>query len=242
MYKTVDEALDFVNALAETAIPDGVEAVLCAPFTALPALVPAAEKCGIGIGAQNVHWEKEGAFTGEVSVPMLAALGVKYVIIGHSERRAYFAETDGTVNLKVKAALSGGLIPIVCVGETLKEREGDRTQETVGRQVRQAFAGLSPAEMETVIIAYEPVWAIGTGKAATAEDAEEVIRFIRGTVAELFGGETAEKVRIQYGGSVKPENVGTFLSQPDIDGALVGGASLEPHSFLKLVNAAKTGG
>jgi triosephosphate isomerase len=241
MYKTAEEAASFVAALREEHLPDGVEAVLCAPFTALPALVEAAKGTRVGVGAQNVHWEKEGAFTGEVSVPMLKAAGVRYVIIGHSERRAWFAETDETVNKKVKAAHAGELIPIVCVGETLEERESGKTKETVQRQVKLAFDGISSEEMKRTIIAYEPVWAIGTGRAATAEDAEEVISFIRKTVADLFDDVVANEVRIQYGGSVKPDNIRSFLDMPNIDGALVGGASLDPASFIRLVRAAREG-
>jgi triosephosphate isomerase len=241
MYKTVAEAVEFVTAIKETSLPEDVEAVICAPFLTLPALARQVEGSRVGIGAQNVHWEKEGAFTGEISVPMLQAVGVKYVIIGHSERRTYFAETDEAVNQKVKAALAGGLIPIVCVGEVLEERESGKTKEVVQAQVKRGLDGLSSAEMQKVIIAYEPVWAIGTGIASTADDAEEVIRFIRKTVADLYDQHVANGVRIQYGGSVKPENITTYLSQPNIDGALVGGASLNPQSFIELIQAASAG-
>lgn len=238
MHKTVEEAVDFVETIQRSELPGEVETVLCAPFLALPALAEKAKGSKIGIGAQNVHWEEQGAYTGEVSVPMLKAAGVQYVIIGHSERRTYFAETDETVNRKVKAAIAGGLTPIVCVGEVLEERESGQTKQVVQEQVKKGLNGLSSEEMKKVIIAYEPVWAIGTGKASTAEDAEEVISFIRKTVADLFDQQVANEVRIQYGGSVKPENIGTYIAQPNIDGALVGGASLEPASFLKLVEAA----
>ncbi|MBA4496188.1 triose-phosphate isomerase [Paenactinomyces guangxiensis] len=241
MHKTVDEAIRFVAALRETELPGNVETVICAPFLALPALVGEVQGTRIGVGAQNVHEKNEGAYTGEISVPMLRAAGVKYVIIGHSERRTYFAETDETVNQKVKAALGGGLVPIVCVGEVLEERESGKTKEVVQHQVKQGLNGLSPEAVAGVIIAYEPVWAIGTGKASTAEDAEEVISFIRKTVADLFGQQAAGQVRIQYGGSVKPENISTYIAQPNIDGALVGGASLQPESFSKLVQAAAAG-
>lgn len=238
MHKTIEEAIEFVEALQKAELPDHVETVLCAPFMALPALAQKVRGSKIGVGAQNVHWEKQGAYTGEVSVPMLKAAGVQYVIIGHSERRSYFAETDETVNLKVRAALTGGLTPIVCVGEVLEERESGKTKQVVQEQVKKGLNGLSSEEMKRVIIAYEPVWAIGTGKASTAEDAEEVIRFIRKTVADLFDQQVANEVRIQYGGSVKPENIGSYIAQPNIDGALVGGASLDPDSFRKLVLAA----
>jgi triosephosphate isomerase len=238
MHKTIEEAIEFVEALQREELPDHVETVLCAPFMALPALAQKVRGNKIGVGAQNVHWEKQGAYTGEVSVPMLKAAGVQYVIIGHSERRTYFAETDETVNLKVRAALTGGLTPIVCVGEVLEERESGKTKQVVQEQVKKGLNGLSSEEMKKVIIAYEPVWAIGTGKASTAEDAEEVISFIRKTVADLFDQQVANEVRIQYGGSVKPENIGSYIAQPNIDGALVGGASLDPDSFRKLVLAA----
>ncbi|WP_124728346.1 triose-phosphate isomerase [Staphylospora marina] len=241
MYKTPEEAEAFAAALHDTRLPDGVEAVICAPFVALPALRKALEGTGVGLGAQNVHWEREGAFTGEISVPMLRAIGVKYAIIGHSERRAYFAETDETVHRKLKAALAGGLVPIVCVGETLEEREQGRTKEVVRQQVEKALQGISAEDAARVIIAYEPVWAIGTGRAATAQDAEEVIAFIRDTVASLTDASTAAAVRIQYGGSVKPDNIRELLDMPNIDGALVGGASLDPASFIKLVQAAEAG-
>jgi len=241
MHKTVEEAVAFVETVKAASLAEDVEAVICAPFLALPALVGETSGTRIGIGAQNVHFEEKGAFTGEISVPMLQAVGVKYVIIGHSERRQYFNETDETVNRKVKAAHAGGLIPIVCVGESLEERENGRTQEVVGVQVKRGLEGLSSEEMKRTIIAYEPVWAIGTGKASTAEDAEETISFIRQTVADLFGDQVANEVRIQYGGSVKPENIRSFMEQPNIDGALVGGASLEADSFLQLVQAASAG-
>ncbi|AUS10049.1 triose-phosphate isomerase [Laceyella sacchari] len=241
MHKTAAEALSFVDEVKRTTLPADVEAVLCAPYLALPALAEATQGTDIGIGAQNVHWEEQGAYTGEVSVPMLKAAGVQYVIIGHSERRAYFAETDETVNKKTRAALDGGLTPIVCVGETLAEREADKTKEVVQTQVKAACAGLSSAEMKRTIIAYEPVWAIGTGKASTAADAEEVCAFIRKTVADLYDQQVANEVRIQYGGSVKPENIRSFMAEPNIDGALVGGAALKADSFIQLVQAASAG-
>ncbi len=242
MYKTIGEASSFFSSFLSEPIPNDVEVVLCAPYLCLPTLTKLAESTSVGIGAQNVHWKKEGAYTGEVSIPMLQEIGVKYVIIGHSERRAYFAETDQTVNEKVKAAVQAGLIPIVCVGETWEEREREETKQVVERQVHRAFAGLSPEQMNQCILAYEPVWAIGTGKASTVEDAGEVIAFIRQTIATIGGGQVAAAIRIQYGGSVKPENIATFLAHPDIDGALVGGASLKPDSFRALVAEASKRG
>ena len=241
MHKTIDEALRFVKELKETELPQDVETVLCAPFLALPALVEETKNSGIGIGAQNAHYEEQGAYTGEVSLPMLKATGVQYVILGHSERRAYYNETDEDVNKKTKAAHAHGLIPIVCVGEVLEERESGKTMEVVAAQVKAAVEGLSADEMKKTIIAYEPVWAIGTGKASTAEDAEEVCSFIRSTISDLYDSSVAEAVRIQYGGSVKPENVASFMKQKNIDGALVGGASLKPDSFASLVSQASEG-
>lgn len=241
MHKTSAEARAFFRALKAAKETKGVETVICAPFTALPALVEAAKDSGIGIGAQNMHWEEKGAFTGEISPVMLKDLGVQYVILGHSERRSYFAETDETVNKKVHAAFAHDLIPIVCVGETLEEREAGQTKQVVGQQVEKALAGLASEQVKRVIIAYEPVWAIGSGKASTADDAQEVIGFIRKMVANQYDQQVANEVRIQYGGSVKPDNIGAFLDQPDIDGALVGGASLEPESFDRLVSASVRG-
>ncbi|BCU83100.1 triosephosphate isomerase [Polycladomyces abyssicola] len=241
MHKTSAEALAFFRALKAAKETTDVETVICAPFTALPALVEAAKDSGIGIGAQNMHWEEKGAFTGEISPVMLKDLGVQYVILGHSERRSYFAETDETVNKKVHAAFAHDLIPIVCVGETLEEREAGQTKQVVGQQVEKALAGLSSEQVKRVIIAYEPVWAIGSGKASTADDAQEVIGFIRKMVANQYDQQVANEVRVQYGGSVKPDNIGAFLDQPDIDGALVGGASLEPESFDRLVTASVRG-
>ena len=189
----------------------------------------------IGLGAQNVFWEDSGAFTGEISAPLLKEIGVQYVIIGHSERRQYFGETDETVNKKIKAVLAHGLTPIVCVGEVLKERESDQTFDVIQRQCEGAFSGLTAGEMEKIIIAYEPVWAIGTGKTATPAQAQDVHKFIRGLLAELYDEDVAQTVRIQYGGSVKPENSAELMSQPDIDGALVGGASLKADSFIGII-------
>ena len=235
MYKTTAEAKTLVSALIE-ALKDEerVEVVVCPPFTALAAVGPLLAGTKIGLGAQDVHWEKEGAFTGAISAPMLVDLGCRYVIIGHSERREYFAETDETVNKKTKAALAHGLFPIVCVGESLAQREAGQTNAFVTGQVRAGLAGLGEKARE-IVIAYEPIWAIGTGRSATGKDAAEVIGLIRATLAEMYGRETAEAIRILYGGSVKPENIKEFMTAPGIDGALVGGASLKAESFVPIV-------
>ncbi|SDX88206.1 triose-phosphate isomerase [Paenibacillus sp. CF384] len=239
MFKTVSEATAFFADVKGKAEVDGVETVICAPFTTLPALVEAAKGTSIAIGAQNVHFEDNGAFTGEISGVMLKDLGVQYVIIGHSERRAYFAESDEIVNKKVHAAFKHGLTPIVCVGEKLEEREAEQTKSVCKVQTEAAFQGLSAAQAAEVVVAYEPIWAIGTGKSSTSADAEDVIAFIRDVIAGLYDAATADAVRIQYGGSVKPNNVSEYLGQSNIDGALVGGASLEPASFIALVEGAK---
>lgn len=239
MFKTVSEASAFFADVKGKAEVSGVESVICAPFTNLPALVEAAKGTSIAIGAQNMHFEDNGAFTGEISGPMLKELGVKYVILGHSERRAYFAETDEIVNKKVLAAFKHGLTPIVCVGEKLEEREAGQTKDVCKVQTEAALAGLSADQVAQTVIAYEPIWAIGTGKSSTAADAEDVIAYIRDVVKGQFGEAAANAVRIQYGGSVKPNNVAEYMGQPNIDGALVGGASLEPASYIALVEGAK---
>ncbi|MFT8363719.1 MAG: triose-phosphate isomerase [Sporolactobacillus sp.] len=240
MNKTVKEAHEFVEAVKDKVpAPEIVDSVIAAPFLALDRLVADAKGSDLKIAAENVHFENSGAYTGEVSPVMLEDLGVQYVVIGHSERRAMFAETDDTVNKKVHASFAHHLLPIVCVGETLDEREGDRWQAVVKNQVTKAFAGVPADQAVAVVVAYEPIWAIGTGKTASSEQANEVCAFIRQTLVALYDLATAEQVRIQYGGSVKPANIDELLAQSDIDGALVGGASLEPESFLALVNAAK---
>jgi len=239
MFKTVSEAVSFFADVKGKAEVDGVEAVICAPYTTLPALVEAAKGTTIAIGAQNIHFEDNGAYTGEISGVMLKDLGVSYVIIGHSERRAYFAETDEIVNKKVHASFKHGLTPIVCVGEKLEEREAGQTKDVCKVQTEGAFQGLSAAQAAEVVIAYEPIWAIGTGKSSTSEDAEDVIAYIRGVVEGLYDAATANAVRIQYGGSVKPNNVSEYLGKANIDGALVGGASLEAASYIQLVEGAK---
>lgn len=239
MFKTVSEAVAFAEAVKGKAEIDGVESVVCAPFTNLPALVEAFKGTSIAVGAQNLHWEDSGAFTGEISGVMLKELGVEYVIIGHSERRAYFGETDEIVNKKVQAAFKHGLTPIVCVGEKLEEREAGQTKDVCKTQTEAALQGLSAEQVKQVVIAYEPIWAIGTGKSSTSEDANEVIAYIRELVSGQFGAEAAAALRIQYGGSVKPNNIGEYMQMSDIDGALVGGASLEPASYIQLVEGAK---
>lgn len=240
MNKTLQEAVDFASVV-KTKIPsaESVESVICAPALFLDRLVQEVKGTDLGIGAQNMHFEESGAFTGEISPVALKDLGVQYVIIGHSERREMFNETDETVNKKVHAAFKHGLTPIMCVGETLEEREADQWKQVVQSQTTKGLAGLTDEQVAKVVIAYEPIWAIGTGKTASAEDANEVCAYIRKTVAEQFSKETADQIRIQYGGSVKPGNIKELMDQSDIDGALVGGASLDPNSFLQLLEAGK---
>ena len=239
MFKTAGEAVAFVEQVKGKAEIAGVESVICAPFTCLPALAEAVKGTTLKIGAQNMHWEDSGAYTGEVSGAMLKDLGVQYVIIGHSERRAYFAETDATVNKKVHSAFRHGLVPIVCVGESLEQREAGQTKDVCRLQTEAALDGLTAEQAARIVIAYEPIWAIGTGKTSTAEDANEVIGYIRERIAAKFGADAAARTRIQYGGSVKPNNIRDFMQQPEIDGALVGGASLEPESYIRLVEGAR---
>lgn len=235
MHKTIAEALEFVNQVKDRVNDDNVEAVICAPFTLLKDLKEATKGTNIKIGAQNMHFEEKGAFTGEISPLMLKELDMDYVVIGHSERRQYFNETNETVNKKVLKALEVGIGPILCVGETLEERESGNTKDVCKVQVEKALENVSKEDLAKVVIAYEPVWAIGTGKTATSEDANDVIAYIREVVANLYG-ELANEVRIQYGGSVKPSNVAEIMNQSDIDGALVGGASLEANDYVDLVN------
>ncbi|TCT18793.1 triosephosphate isomerase [Melghiribacillus thermohalophilus] len=238
MNKLLGEAEGFVDQVKDR-VPDAdqVESVICAPFPFLASMVKRAEGSPVKIGAQNMYVEEKGAFTGEVSPVMLKDLGVSYVILGHSERRELFHETDEMVNQKVKAAFTHDLIPIICVGETLEQRENHETMSHIESQVKKALEGLSEEQVKQIIIAYEPIWAIGTGKTASAEDANEVCAHIRKVVAETVSSDAAEAVRIQYGGSVKPANIDELLAQSDIDGALVGGASLEANSYLQLVEA-----
>ena len=235
MHKTIKEALEFVNEIKDKVNSDKVEAVICAPFTLLKDLKEATKGTNIKIGAQNMHFEEKGAFTGEVSPLMLKEIDMDYVVIGHSERRQYFNETDETVNKKVLKALEVGIDPILCVGETLEQREAGKTKDVCKVQVEKALENVLKDDLAKVVVAYEPIWAIGTGKTATAEDANDVISYIREVIKGLYG-ELANEVRIQYGGSVKPSNVAEIMGQSDIDGALVGGASLASNDYLDLVN------
>ena len=234
MFKTAAETRAFAKAF-KTLVgnPSDREVVLCAPFTALWALAEELKGSSIKAGAQNAHWEEKGAFTGEISVGMLKEIGIPYVVVGHSERRQYFAETDATVNKRTLAVLAGGLTPITCIGETLQEREANQTFKVLERQIRDGLKGL--ASPTSVVIAYEPVWAIGTGKTATPAQAQEAHAFIRKEFAKLYGDAAAQAVRILYGGSVKPDNMAILMNEKDIDGGLVGGASLEADSFSKIV-------
>ncbi len=236
MNKTPKEAAAAVKELAPLIADTKVEVVLCAPFVCLQAAVEAAIGTNIKIGAQNMHFEENGAYTGEVSPVMLKEIGVTCVIIGHSERREYFAETDETVNKKALSAFAHGLIPIICVGETLAQREEGITRTLVEGQIRAALKGFTKDQVQQAIIAYEPIWAIGTGKTASSADANEVIGYIRSTVTAEFGSEAGEAIRIQYGGSMKPDNASELMAMPEIDGGLVGGASLKPQDFAKLIN------
>jgi triosephosphate isomerase (TIM) len=241
MYNNAAESLALVNALKKelTGVnASAVEVVVCPPFTALYAVSTILQDSIIALGAQNVHWEKEGAFTGEIAAPMLKELSVRYAIVGHSERRQFFGETNEGVNKRAKAALAHGLRPIVCVGETLAEREAGRTEAVVRDHVTGGLAGFTKDAMLDTVIAYEPVWAIGTGKTATPAQAQEVHAFIRELLTAMFDTSVAGKVRIQYGGSVKAANAKELLGQPDIDGALVGGASLKAADFAAIVKAA----
>lgn len=239
MNKTAAEGKAFVEAFKPlVADVDSVEIVVCPVFTALNAVVEAAAGSNVKVGAQNIHWAENGAYTGEISAEMLKETGVDYVIIGHSERRQYFGETDETVNQRLKAALAAGLTPMVCIGELLEERESGKTEAVMDTQLKGGLAGLKNEEMEKIVIAYEPVWAIGTGKTATPEMAEETHAYIRKVLTDMFGAETAEKIRIQYGGSMKPANSAELIAQTDIDGGLVGGAALEPDTFSELIKNA----
>ncbi|HEX4784266.1 MAG TPA: triose-phosphate isomerase [Candidatus Sulfotelmatobacter sp.] len=236
MYKTPDQTRAFFrDFLPLVSGHDRDEIVVCPPYLDLPAALEAAQGSKVAIGAQNVHWKEEGAFTGETSAAQLLALNVTHVIIGHSERRQYFGETDDTVNLRLKTALEAGLTPICCVGEVLQEREAGLTDDVLRRQCVRAFHAISAKKAARLIVAYEPVWAIGTGKTATPELAAEAHAVIRREATEIFGDEFAAQLRILYGGSVKPENVSSLMSHEEIDGALVGGASLDPKSFAAIV-------
>jgi triosephosphate isomerase len=242
MFKTVSEAVVFVKELRSLVkdIAD-VEVVVGPPFTAVHAVAEAARNTNIGVAAQDLYWEREGAFTGEVSAAMIKEAGAEYVIIGHSERRRLFGETDAMVNRKVGAAVAAGLTPIVCVGETLEERERDETLAVLDRQLKDGLDGLSAEQLAEIVVAYEPVWAIGTGRNATAAQAGEAHAHIRKRLRQWFGADAAERCHVIYGGSVKPDNVGALAALPDIDGALVGGASLDVRAFVTIVSNFKNG-
>ena len=235
MHYTPEEAVKLVNELKPLVKDATCDVVVCPTFVCLDAVLKAVEGSNIKVAAQNMHFEEKGAFTGEIAPGMLEAMGVSYVVLGHSERREYFNETDEALNKKVKAAFAHNLTPILCCGETLEERENGTTNEVVGAQIKADLEGLAPELAEKVVIAYEPIWAIGTGKTATAEQANDVISYIREVVASVYG-DLANEVRIQYGGSVKPANVAEIMGQSDIDGALVGGASLKADDYVALVN------
>ena len=242
MNKTRPEAKALLEELKPmVADVKDVEIVACVPFTNLETALAATAGTNIKIGAENCHFEKSGAFTGEISADMLAEMGVEYVVLGHSERRQYFAETDETVNKRTKAALAAGLKPIVCVGELLWERECNITEEVIARQIKLDFFGISADDLKKCVIAYEPVWAIGTGKTATADQAEEVCAFIRATLAKLYGADVAETITVQYGGSMNAKNAAELLSKTNVDGGLIGGASLKAPDFAVIVNAASNG-
>jgi len=236
MHYTIDEAVKVAHELKGLVKDTKADVVICAPYLQLPALVKELEGTNVKVGAQNMHFEEKGAFTGEISPNMLTSLGVEYVIIGHSERRQYFNETDETVNLKLKAAFKHGLKPILCVGESLENRENGTTKTVIENQINKDFSEISAEDAMNTVIAYEPIWAIGTGKTATSEQANETIADIRNMILNLYGEKVAEAVRIQYGGSVKPSTIKEQMAMSDIDGALVGGASLLADDFSKIVN------
>jgi triosephosphate isomerase (TIM) len=240
MYKTVDEAVKYVKEFREL-VKDitGVEIVVAPVFTALYAAADAARNSNVAIAAQDVYWEREGAFTGEISAPMLREAGAEYAIIGHSERRTLFGETDATVNRKVHAAFAAGLGPIACIGETLDQRERNETFAVLDKQIKAGLDGLTTEQMAQLVIAYEPVWAIGTGRNATPAQAAEAHTHIRSRLRQWFGAEAADLCHVIYGGSVKPENIADLVSQDNVDGALVGGASLDPRSFLEIVSRSR---
>lgn len=237
MYKTRKEALEFAEEFKKLYHDTDIRAAVCAPFTQLETLVEAFSGTGIGVGAQNVHFEDEGAFTGEISAKMLSDIGVDYCIVGHSERRQYFGETDHTVNLKLKKLLADtDIIPILCVGENLDQRDKGIEKDIVKEQVEKDFEGISKEDAAKIVIAYEPIWAIGTGRTASPEQAEEMCAWIRNTIEILYDEDTCDAVIIQYGGSVKPENATEIMNMEEIDGALVGGASLIPSKFMDIIN------
>ncbi len=240
MYKTPQEAADTAKQLVEQVreVAD-VDIMIAPPFTALESVSRMIKNSPVALGAQNLYWEDEGAYTGEISAPMLKSAGCQYAIIGHSERRQYFGETDKTVNQKIQAAIQVGLKPVFCIGETEQEREAEQTLSVLDKQVRKGLERLVPEQLDTLIIAYEPVWAIGTGKTATEDQAQEVHQFIRSLIEKSFGNDLSKSIRILYGGSVKPDNILNLMAMPDIDGALVGGASLSADSFSRIIKFKK---
>ena len=240
MFKTVADTVKYVKELRGLVKDvDGVEIVLAPPFTALYAAAEALRNSNVGVAGQDLHWEREGAFTGEVSAPMVREAGAEYVIVGHSERRTLFGETDDAVNRKTNAAIAAGLIPIVCIGETLDQRDRSETLDVLDRQIKQGLDGLTGQQISGLVIAYEPVWAIGTGRNATPAQAQDAHAHIRTRLVQWFGAEAAELCHVIYGGSVKPENARDLVSQPDVDGALVGGASLDVRAFLEIVTRSR---
>lgn len=236
MFKTKAEAIAFAEEFRELYKDTDVQTAICAPFTNLEALKEAFAGTEIKVGAQNVHFANEGAFTGEISVSMLEEIGVDFCIVGHSERRQYFGETDETVNKKLKKLFEGPIRPILCVGESLEERDADKAFDVVGGQIKADLEGIDAADVKKLVIAYEPIWAIGTGRTATPDQAEEMCAFIRKTLIEIYGEEVSDEVIIQYGGSVKPANATEIMNMDEIDGALVGGASLKPEDFMEIID------
>ena len=237
MFKTCSEAVEAAGQLVKlVAMTSDIDVMIAPQFTALAPVSDVVRGSRVSLGAQNLFWEAEGAYTGEISPVMLVSVGCKYVIIGHSERRQYFDETDETVNKKIKAAIKNDLIPVLCVGESEKERESKETFSVLDKQVKKGIEGFSSDDLETLVIAYEPVWAIGTGKTATTDQAQEAHQFLRSVLEKSFGNMLAKSIRILYGGSVKPNNIAELMAMPDIDGALVGGASLDPETFSKIVH------
>lgn len=236
MFKTKKEALEFAEEFRELYKDTDVQTAICAPFTDLEALVEAFKGTDIKVGAQNMHFADEGAYTGEISMAMLEEIGVDFCIVGHSERRQYFGETDETVNKKLKKLFEGPIRPILCVGESLEERDADKAFDVVGGQIKADLEGIDAADVKKLVIAYEPIWAIGTGRTATPDQAEEMCAFIRKTLIEIYGEEVSDEVIIQYGGSVKPANATEIMNMDEIDGALVGGASLKPEDFMEIID------
>ena len=236
MNMTISQGIDLVNKIKDTTLKTDIEVVVCTPFTALMDIKRVIRGTKLKLAAQNMYWEENGAYTGEVSPVMLKDIGVDYVILGHSERRQYFEESDDDVNKKVKSAIKYNIRPIICVGETLEEREQGQAEEKVKIQILKALDGVGNNDIADIVIAYEPIWAIGTGKTASSKDANDMIAYIRDIIMDKYGDEAFDKVRIQYGGSVKPGNASEIINQPDIDGALVGGASLKADDFIKIIN------